>query len=196
MAFKASLKNEIKSKKIKELVGSISSILVMPNYSSNSIKNIDNTKGLDIEKCPICNENHIIKYGRRNDRQRYKCKRCGKIFDERTSSVISHTKVPIDKWFKYISLLLDRVSIRECARILDISIRTSFFMRHKIMDCLNLIVKSESIYNDMSLEGYYLKGYDENDYVVIYSDSNGNIMTAKSCIARDKILDIEKTLIT
>lgn len=194
MVFNENLKNQTKLRKIKGLVETISSILVMPNYSSDSIKNIDNIKELDIDKCPICNENHIIKYGRRNDRQRYKCKSCGKIFDERTTSAISHTKLPIDKWFKYISLLVHRFSIRECARILDISVRTSFFMRHKIMDCLNLIVKRESIYNGMSIESCYLKGYDENNCVAIYSDSNGNIVTVKSYVARDEILDIEKNI--
>ena len=31
------------------------------------------------EICPRCYENHIIKYGKRYDRQRFKCKKCGAI---------------------------------------------------------------------------------------------------------------------
>ena len=88
MALSENLKKEVKqpnSKKARELVNTISSLLVMPNHSSDSVKNIDNTGKLDLDKCPICNENHIIKYGKRNNRQRYKCKICGKIFDERTA---------------------------------------------------------------------------------------------------------------
>ncbi len=147
MALSENLKKEVKqpnSKKARELVNTISSLLVMPNHSSDSVKNIDNTGKLDLDKCPICNENHIIKYGKRNNRQRYKCKICGKIFDERTASAISHTKISLDKWFKYIELLIKKVSIRECARRLHISIKTAFFMRHKIIDCLSLIIKKES----------------------------------------------------
>lgn len=157
MVFNKNLKKQTKSKQIKELVDIISSILVMPNYSLDSIKNIDNIKELDIDECPICNENHVIKYGIRNDRQRYKCKTCGKVFDERTASPISYTKISLDKWFKYIDLLINKVSIRKCAKALDISIKTSFFMRHKILNCLSKITEHESVAEHINIEKVYFK---------------------------------------
>ena len=119
------------------------------------------------EICPRCNKNHIIKYGKRYDRQRYKCKNCGKVFDERTSSVISSTKLSLDKWFRYVALLVNKATIRECAKELEVSIKTSFFMRHRILDCLNIvigkghvgsIVESDETYFRLSYKGNHNKG--------------------------------------
>ena len=94
-------------------------------------------------KCPVCKGNHIIKHGKRNNIQRYKCKSCDKVFSERTNSAISNTKVSLDKWFIYIALLINKTSIRKCSKILNISLKTSFFMRHKILDCLSIILKKD-----------------------------------------------------
>lgn len=171
----------------------------MPNYSLDSAKNIDSSKVLNIEICPICNGNHVIKYGKKYDRQRYKCKTCRKVFDERTDSAISHTKISLDKWFKYINLLIKKVSIRECAKELDISIKASFFMRHRILDCLSLMLKKESIGKSISIEGIYFKCSNDDNYkenechcIVIFSDVNGNIVSTKLYTERDEILKIKK----
>ena len=138
MALHKNLEKHIKTlnlNELEELFNILSSLLISPIYSSDFNEEIKEAKYFKGEICPRCYENHIIKYGKRYDRQRFKCKKCGKVFDERTSSIISSTKLPLDKWFKYITLLVNKATIRECASELDVSIKTSFFMRHRILDC-------------------------------------------------------------
>ena len=110
MALNKNLEKHIKtlnSDELEELFNIITSLLVTPTYSSDFNAEIKEMKYFKGEICPRCNESHIIKYGKRYDRQRFKCKKCGKVFDERTSSIISSTKLPLDKWFKYITLLVN-----------------------------------------------------------------------------------------
>lgn len=160
MVLNKNLKNQMKisnSEESTELFQMIRSLLIIPNYSLDSEVNLGYKKALKNESCPKCNGNHIIKYGRRNDRQRYKCKDCCKVFDERTDTAISSTKVHLDKWFMYIMLLINKTSIRECARKLNISAKTSFFMRHRILDCLNVILENKSVKDIVKIEEVYFK---------------------------------------
>ncbi|WP_372338519.1 transposase-like zinc-binding domain-containing protein [Neisseria dentiae] len=36
-------------------------------------------------KCPFCHQNTLIKYGRKNSRQRYKCSACHKFLHTQTA---------------------------------------------------------------------------------------------------------------
>ena len=104
MSLHKNLEKHIKTlnlNELEELFNILSSLLISPIYSSDFNEEIKEAKYFKGEICPRCYKNHIIKYGKRYDRQRFKCKKCGKVFDERTSSIISSTKLPIDKWFKY-----------------------------------------------------------------------------------------------
>lgn len=169
MSLNKNLEKHIKNFKhadLEELFNLVSSLLVSPKYLSSFNKEIQEIKFFNGEVCPRCNKDKIIKNGTRYNRQRYKCKNCGKVFDERTSSHISSTKLPLETWFKYIDLLIKEVSIRKCAEILEVSVRTSFFMRHRILDCLNLIigkgyvsgvVESDETYFRVSYKGNHTK---------------------------------------
>lgn len=229
MVLNKDLKNQVKilnSKEDIELFEMIRSLLIMPNYPLESEVNSDYKKNLENENCPKCKKNNIIKYGRRNNRQRYKCKDCGKVFDERTDSVISNTKVSLDKWFMYIILLINKTSIRECARKLKISIKTSFFMRHRILDCLSIIFENkavkdigrvEEVYFKRSYKGNHSKrgvinvpvkssesriesllensNEDKDVCVKIYSDINGNIISATLDKEKFKFLQMKENFI-
>jgi transposase-like protein len=170
MGIDKTLENQVKTlntSELEELFNLIGSLLTTNTYSSEFNREIKEIKFFKGEICPRCNKSHIIKYGKRYDRQRYKCKTCGKIFDERTSSVISSTKLPLETWFRYINLLVNKATIRKCAEELHISVKTSFFMRHRILDCLNVIlgkgfvsgvVESDETYFRVSLKGNHSKG--------------------------------------
>ena len=66
-----------------------------------------------------------------------------------------------------VHLLVNKATIRECANELGVSIKTSFFMRHRILDCLNIIlgkgfvsgiVESDETYFRVSYKGHHSKG--------------------------------------
>ncbi|MGN1032761.1 MAG: transposase [Intestinibacter sp.] len=94
-------------------------------------------------KCPKCGNLRLNKNGKTNGRQRYMCKECRTTFDERSFSPLSNTKLSLDKWLKYCRFMLEGGTIRYCAEEVGVSVPTSFFMRHRILDVMNLCLKDE-----------------------------------------------------
>ncbi len=82
--------------------------------------------------CPHCKSETIVGYGRYRDRKRYKCKSCGKTFNDLSGTSISkiHKK---SEWKDYISCMADGLSLRASAARTGVSLKTSFLWRHKIL---------------------------------------------------------------
>lgn len=100
------------------------------------------SNGLFCPKCG-CTEN-IVKAGKGvNNKQRYLCKNCSKIFTSTTDTFLHSTKKDIEIWKRYIQCMIRKLSIRKSAVECGISIRTSFMWRHKILDSLRLSDKTE-----------------------------------------------------
>ena len=91
-----------------------------------------------IKNCPNCNCKNYIKYGLYNGIQRYKCKNCGKTFSKTTDSLWSYSKKEPIQWIKFIEYVIERKSLRFCAKKLEISLVTAFYWRHKILYGLTL----------------------------------------------------------
>lgn len=90
---------------------------------------------------PVCrkcgSETGISKYGKdKNGNQRFRCNHCGTVFTATSYSVISHSHCDLSKWEKYIECLLLGLSLEKCSILCDISIRTAFLWRHKILSIL------------------------------------------------------------
>ena len=121
-------------------------------------RNIEITNGRFKEglKCPRCGDSHLNKNGITNGRQRYICKNCKRTFDERTLSPLSNTKLSLEKWIKYCKFMVQGGSIRECAKEVSVSVPTSFFMRHRILDVMNLYLKDEILEGVVETELCYL----------------------------------------
>lgn len=93
-------------------------------------------KVLSVFSCPHCTGNQIIKYGKFNNNQRYKCKECNKTFCDTTNTIYYYSKKSKDLWKRYICLLLSGGSIRLSAKLIKISVTSSFMWRHKILNGL------------------------------------------------------------
>lgn len=87
--------------------------------------------------CPNCGSVQCVKNGTVRGKQRFLCKDCEKTFGYTSKSVISNTKLSKEKWTEYIRCMIQGLSIRKCAEIIEVSVRTSFYMRHKILDAIN-----------------------------------------------------------
>lgn len=87
--------------------------------------------------CPHCKGEDILRNGKYNNKQRYICKNCRKTFTDFTNSATYNSKKPLDKWIKYAKCMLNGYSIRKCAEIVEINIATSFFWRHKLLNCIS-----------------------------------------------------------
>lgn len=95
--------------------------------------------------CPHCGcVENIVKFGKYNGIQRYKCKNCNATFSSLTKTVFARSQKSIDIWEKYIGCMQDGLSIAKSAEICDISIPTAFVWRHKILDALSEYRKKNS----------------------------------------------------
>ena len=97
--------------------------------------NINDKKQNKYIKCPHCKSEDVIKYGSYNGIQRYKCKnsKCERTFTEQTESPFRYSKKFKENCYKYKELYEKGLTIRQCAEILNISIVTSFFWRHRFL---------------------------------------------------------------
>lgn len=97
--------------------------------------NINDKKQNKYIKCPHCKSEDVIKYGSYNGIQRYKCKnnKCERTFTKQTESPFRYSKKFKENCHKYKELYEKGLTIRQCAEILNISIVTSFFWRHRFL---------------------------------------------------------------
>lgn len=90
----------------------------------------------EVYECYKCHSNRIVKLGTYNDMQRYRCKDCNVSFTSKSRSIFATTKLEKEKWLKYIECFVDCLSLRRCAEKVDVCLKTSYFMRHRIIECL------------------------------------------------------------
>lgn len=97
------------------------------------------TQNLGLE-CPKCKCSDLNKNGISNGRQRYICKACETTFDQLSGSPFSSSKLDLDYWLKYAELMLLGKTIRYCAKELDVCVKTSFYMKTRLLDLLNTLI--------------------------------------------------------
>ena len=134
---------DLKKNELTELI-SVAQEVLSTLFNSSEIR--DNVKESRFSKgyeCPKCQCKDVNKNGKSNGRQRYICKRCRTSFDEFTMSPFSNTKLGLDKWLKYCELMILGLSIRKCAEEVGVGVKTSFYMRHRILDVINLSLKND-----------------------------------------------------
>lgn len=83
--------------------------------------------------CPYCEQEHIIKWGFRNGKQRFLCKNCERTFMQTTNTVMSHSHYDRKVWYDFIEDTLNGKSLDESAKRFGFSHQTAFNMRHKIL---------------------------------------------------------------
>ncbi|MBE6051993.1 MAG: IS1 family transposase [Clostridium sp.] len=95
-------------------------------------------KDRKVSACPRCGHAHYIKYGFFKGIQRYCCKRCGKTFSLVTNSIWSYSKKQPSKWIEFIELMLEKRTLKYCAKELEININTAFYWRHKVLSAMTI----------------------------------------------------------
>lgn len=102
-----------------------------------------------IKACPRCVSVKLYRNGKRNGRQAYICRDCGKTFVETTGSAIANSHSSPTVWRQVIRDTVDGVSIDRTASGLDLHHETVFYMRHKIL----FLVEQELATSPVMLEG-------------------------------------------
>lgn len=106
--------------------------------------------------CPICSSIPCVKNGHAKHGQRFLCRDCGKTFGLSSGSVIANTKLSTLQWLRYIQCMLDGKSIRESADIVGVCVKTSFYMRHKILDAIKAHMDRGSVSGIVEMDETFL----------------------------------------
>lgn len=91
----------------------------------------------NVSTCPKCNKTDIIKYGKHGNTQRFKCKWCRKTFSQNKDAINFNSKKDLATWEKYYTLLIEGIPLRQCAKILNISLVTAFKWRHIYLNAID-----------------------------------------------------------
>ena len=68
--------------------------------------------------------------------QRFLCRGCGRSFTRGTNRIFATTKLPRETWMRFVRCHVDVLTLRESADVCGVSLKTSFFMRHRILEAL------------------------------------------------------------
>ncbi len=114
---------------------------------------------MNSKKCVFCNSNNLIKYGKQNDKVRWKCKDCGKIFQANTR------KNPLNREGLFFSFVFGKQNISELA--LSYHIRKS-----KVQQEFDAYILPEKIHRprevNLVVDGtYFNSNNEENEFCLI-----------------------------
>lgn len=88
--------------------------------------------------CPYCSSAGIVKHGSFNGKTRYKCKQCLKHFNKATGWELAHTRKG-DAFREYLNMLINSITIRSAASKLNVTDRTVFLWRQKIISTFSYL---------------------------------------------------------
>jgi len=99
--------------------------------------------------CCKCDTTRFIKRGFSGKKQRYQCKNCGSRFTYDAMQITSHSHISPDKWNAALKDTLELKTIDETADDIGVSHTTAFFMRHKILRFMEIIVENTNVLDDL-----------------------------------------------
>ena len=153
--------------KIEELIKDLDPVTIIEfkNYVVENLGEICKTKSSNSkviskhrDEEAIC-KNCKVKMNKngktKNEVQKYICKHCGYTCSETTDTIVSHSHLSFDVWSNVIDNLLDGFSIRRIGEENNISIYTSFRLRHKILLALKKYVKSIKLQGNIQSDEKY-----------------------------------------
>ncbi|HOK39024.1 MAG TPA: hypothetical protein P5538_08240 [Bacteroidales bacterium] len=113
--------SELNSKEYKTLIHEINHF----DYLTSTIK---------VKNCIYCQSKHIIKHGRYNHLDRYKCKDCGKTFIPTTGTAFYYIHKK-HNYLEYFKILAHEgiIPIAKIKKRLNIATQTAFDWRHKFL---------------------------------------------------------------
>ncbi|WP_455543832.1 IS1595 family transposase, partial [Intestinibacter sp.] len=131
-------------------------------------------------------------------------KNCRTTFDERSFSPLSNTKLSLETWLKYCQYMIEGGTIKHCAEKVSVSIPTSFFMRHRILDVLNITLKDQVFDGLVSTDIQYLnesfkgksinRSFDDERYFSNFERKNSSVGLFTSMNIDYRLKDPEKNI--
>lgn len=111
-------------------------------------------------RCPVCQSTDYVfngTYRTRSEKiQRYKCRKCGKIFSSFRKCLVSGSSFSFREWIKFIDCLYNGYTIKQIAKACEISERTAHENRTKLFYALKLLNDKVTLKGNVVLDETYL----------------------------------------
>lgn len=136
--------------------------------------------------CPFCGGTHIIRSGHYpNGMQKYRCYECDHAFNIYKNTFLEYSKNDLITWIKYLIAMNEDKTLRECAKYAGVCLKTSFYMRHRILNAMENTIKN------MQLTG--ITEIDEKEMNISFS-GNHKIQDKNSTLPRKSYIRGRKSL--
>ena len=188
--------------KIEELIKDLDPVTIIEfkNYIIEHLSELCSTKNSNskvisrfrdeemfCEKCGC----KLYKNGKtKNGIQKYICSSCKATLSETTNTIICHSKLSFEIWSNVIDNLLNGFSLRRIAEENNISLLTSFRIRHKVLYALKSFVENINLSGEIQSDEKYfsinLKGTKPNN-MPRYSKKRTSISSPYRGISHHKI---------
>ncbi|WBA81416.1 IS1595 family transposase [Endozoicomonas sp. GU-1] len=86
-------------------------------------------------KCPHCGSEALQRWGKRNKRQRFRCKVCRKTLNAFSKTPLARLRRP-EAWPKYLEGMTHSLTLRPAAKQCGVSLNTSFRWRHRFLQVI------------------------------------------------------------
>ena len=103
------------------------------------IEHLENIRWGDNPHCPHCGSTHIARKGERHRVGRWNCHDCHASFNVLSGTIFEKTKVPLQKWFFAIGLMVNaKKSLSSCqlSRDLDVTQQTAWYVQQRIRSAM------------------------------------------------------------
>lgn len=115
--------------------------------------------------CPHCQSLRVVRNGRADGLQRYKCRGCGRTFNALSATPLARLRL-MDKWLQQADVLCQGLIVRRAAEQLQVAPSTAFRWRHRFLrlaqqakpDWLGGVVEVDETYELRSFKGQTVLG--------------------------------------
>ena len=107
--------------------------------------------------CLYCGSLRVVKRGwMKKIFQRYKCKDCGRWFNDKTGTAMEYSRLPLRVWFFTAFMMQSKVSVLELTESLEIPYKTMFRLVKKLRENLYLTASTVSLKGVIEMDDVYV----------------------------------------
>lgn len=128
-----------------QILNYLEEVIVLGSFATKVANEVKENRFSKGKVCPCCGHEHVSRNGKFNGKQRYICKSCRRTFTDFTRSPQYNSKKDVKDWIMYAKCMINGYSIRKCAEKVGISVPTSFYWRHKILDAIRAYMGTGSV---------------------------------------------------
>ena len=142
------------------MAGNFSLIKFFKEYpdKESAVRYFERMRWGDEVVCPFCGKTHISEM-KNHTPMKYRCRDCRKFFSVRTGTVLTESKLPLQKWLLAIYILTNTtkgISSIQLAKYLDTTQKTAWFLEHRIRE--TWAQGSHKLYGVVEVDETYIGG--------------------------------------